>query len=508
MKHVILLMFILFVAAATNLSLGASSNGEEIFPGQRDLSILLRAVGGFEGKIFLQDKPRPGIGHEERMLDTLTQSIQNKHILTYEGVEGTVHEIEKRRDGWISGYYAEEVKKHNVRVIHVPTLWHHGARLPDREGVLQILKDQDILAVYAAGNFGTVPLDLYYPENPYWGNAPPWDRNAGKLVEYQEVESFFKGGHAVMATFAIRKPETLRDFTHWALGERNEKDVQEMYQIAEGEYIRHPLTARFGDLKEYGFSVFLEKKGFSWDRDKGEGKYVPGTSRASAHVAAFAFYLYQLWDTTAEVLEVMQKTAIDIGEPGVDEEFGWGLINADHPIIWDKAAKKLEKSLELCLLEDVALEQGMMTAEKEGFDLFHSVESDKREIGFIFGRNKAKVAFATGSTARPFGISSRFLQQQSTTTQIGIRHSVSDNISVTGIYGHSSHENFGVNKGSIGLGYQKYFSDNSGNLSLYVGHRFVWGSVGIPGYRAFDIAQTPFALQMVEMRASFACFFN
>ena len=502
MKHVMLLMFILFVAAATNLSLGANQQREEIFPGQTPLSVLLNANGGFKGKIFLHDDQNSN--HGKSMLSTLTRSVPRESVMTHEDVY-FVRQAPllngKPDPGFLPGFYTEEGERikddASVRVIHMPVAAHGVPGSLSEVGILQTLRNHDILIVYGAGNFVSSPhLDIYQPDNPFWGGE--YDIGGGtkfRLAEYHKVEQHFQSGHAIMATHAVKKPKTFDKFARFAYGsKRNEKDLESMYQDS-GEYVRHPLNVRFGALKEYGFTVLF-------------GDWNSGTSAASAHVAAFAFYLYQLWDTTAEVLEVMQKTAIDIGEPGVDEEFGWGLINADHPIIWDRAVKRLEDSLELCLLEDVALEQAMMTAEKEGFDLFHSVKSDKREIGFIFGRNKAKVAFATGSTARPFGISSRFLQQQSTTTQIGIRHSVTDNISVTGIYGHSRHENFGVNKGSMGLGYQKYFSDNSGNLSLYVGHRFVWGSVGIPGYRAFDIAQTPFALQMVEMRASFACFFN
>lgn len=502
MKHVMLLMFILFVAAATNLSLGANQQREEIFPGQTPLSTLLSANGGFKGKIFLYDDMDSE--HGKIMLEMLTRSVPRESVMKHDVYFVPQGPLQNGKPvpGFSPGFYTKEGKRikdgASVRVIHIPWAGYNIPLFPNEEGVLQMLKNYNILIVHAAGNFGSIPhLDIYQPDNPFWGSE--YDHRSGiriRLAEYRKVKQYFQDGHAIMATHAVKKPKTFDKFASFAYGsERSEKDLESMYQNS-GEYIRHPLNARFGALKEYGFTVL-----FAF------GDWTSGTSNASAHVAAFAFYLCQLWDTTAEVLEVMQKTAIDIGEPGVDEEFGWGLINANHPIIWDRAMKRLEESLELCLLEDVALEQGMMTAQKEGFDLFHSVESDKREIGVIFGKNKVKVAFATGSTARPFGISSRFLQQQSTTTQIGVQHSVTDNISVTGIYGHSSHENFGVNKGSIGLGYQKYFSDNSGNLSLYVGHRFVWGSVGIPGYRAFDIAQTPFALRMVEARASFAWLF-
>ena len=317
------------------------------------------------------------------------------------------------------------------------------------------------------------------------------------------IEEFFQEGHAIMANFAIKKPETLEKLVWWAWHDRDQEDLREMYQAAEGEYIRHPLTARFGALKEYGFSVLLKEKGILWDKG---GRFVPGTSDASAHVAVFAFYLYQLWDTTKEVVEVMQQTAIDIGAPGVDEEFGWGLINADHPLIGERAVQRLEESLEVRLFADVTLEQAITVA-KNNLDVFHHIAEDKREIGLTFGTHKTTIAFAAGSTTSPFGVSSRFLQQRNAAAQIGVRYSFTDTFSFTGIYGRSRHEDFDVNKGSIGVDYQKHFLGDTGEFSLYMGHRSIWGSLGLPGYDALDIAQTPFTLRMIEARASFALHF-
>lgn len=468
----------------------------------KGLSVLLEATGSFEGKIFLQDNLSSGLGHDERMFDTLAQAVPKEHILTYEGVEGSVHKMKLiRGNRWDSDYNEEGMREHNVRVIHAPTLWHHVSNSSEKEKALRALKSQDTLAVYAAGNFNTIPLDVYHPESLHWGNAPPWDKNGRKLAEYQEVRRFFQEGYAIMANFAIKKPKTLKDFTLWALGARGEEDLQEMYQAAEGEYIRHPLTARFGTLKEYGFSVPIEKKSIPWDRSG--GRFIPGTSDASAHVAVFAFYLYQLWDTTIEVVEVMQQTAIDIGAPGVDEEFGWGLINADHPLIGDRAVQRLEESLEVRLFADVTLEQAITVAE-DNLDVFHHIGEDKREIGLTFGTHKTTIAFAAGSTTSPFGVSSRFLQQRNAAAQIGVRYSFTDTFSITGIYGRSKHEDFDVNKGSIGVDYQKRFLGDKGEFSLYAGHRSIWGSLGLPGYNVLDIAQTSFTLRMVEARASFA----
>ena len=477
-----------------------NSQQEEKFPGQKGLSVLMRATGGFKGKIFLNDVPNPKSSHAESMLYLLAQSVPKKNILTYNGVAGTLQGIEVRGNQGMEGFQIN-MGEHTVRVIHAPTAWFRVWERTVRRKVVRVLKEQDILGVYPAGNVRKWPVDSdrYHPDSPYWDNP------ATGTSPWEEFEQFFRSGHAVMAAYAVKKPQTLNEFTvYWADDETTEEDLKDMYENAD-EYVHHPMNSRFGTLKEYGFSVLART-----EETIIEGVlyiYIPkGTSSASAELAAFAFYLYQLWDTTAEVVRVMQETAIDIGEPGIDEDFGWGLINAHHPTIWNRAIKRLEKSLEVCLFEDMTLEQAM-TVSGKGLDMIHRIEDGKREIGLAYSRNSTKVAITAGSGMRPFGLSSQLLQEQSTTVQAGILHSFADTFFITGIYGRSRHEDFAVNKGSIGAGYRRFFSDSRGNISLYVGHRTVWGSVGIPGYRAFDIAQTPFALRMVEARASLAWIF-
>lgn len=58
----------------------------------------------------------------------------------------------------------------------------------------------------------------------------------------------------------------------------------------------------------------------------------------------------------------------------------------------------------------------------------------------------------------------------------------------------------------MGIQYQGNFTDK-GNLSVYAGYRAVWGTLGLPGYKAMDTAQIPFTLHMPEGWASFGWFF-
>ena len=54
-----------------------------------------------------------------------------------------------------------------------------------------------------------------------------------------------------------------------------------------------------------------------------------GTSQATPHVAGVAAMLMQQGVTDPAVIEEMlEKTAIDLGSPGRDNTFGFGLIDA------------------------------------------------------------------------------------------------------------------------------------------------------------------------------------
>ena len=463
------LLFSLLLVFFTTINTSTASNtGDEdgtipyninkrISFGQENLSAILGMSGGFNGKIILIDFPNTN--HEKCMLFNLTQLAPSQNVITPEEMNYNV----ATESFWEA--LERGMKEDSIRVIHSPDTFHIHANTKAAESKLQVLKNGDGLAVYGSGNISSFPhFDIFHPEDPYWSGSSPTKTEAGK--EYQDLEAFFQSGHVIMSSYAMEKPATYEKFRQRILPHLIDKmggieSIKEMYQNA-GRYIRYPTLIRLGDLKEYGFTVLLTGHVV----DCGERSAIPSASYASSHVAVFAFYLFQLWDTTAEVVEVMQKTAIDIGKPGVDEEFGWGLINADHPIIWDRSVKRLQQSLSFCLLEDIAFEEAVTVA-REGFNLFYDVNNSKREIGFTYDKGTTTLAFTTGSTSSPFGLSSRFLQQQQNTfAQCGLRYSFTDNISLLGVFGRSEYESVEVSKGGFGISYQANFSDKGKSFTL------------------------------------------
>ena len=462
--------------------------------GQENLFAILEMSGGFNGTIYLDDTF--GSRHEECMFLALTRLTPSQHVVRdKDGAFGVYSAADW--EGW-----GKELKKRSVRVIHSPNTFHIFG---DTKEARTILKNNDILNVYGSGNVYTAPhIDIFHPDDPYWGPGTAEqiinDVRAGR--EYQETEAYFQTGHVIMSGYAVKKPATFEEYLGLVIKENIAKlggieGLREAYRRA-GEYVRHPNLIRFGSLKEYGFSVLLTDSHIPC----GVISQAPSASSASAHLAAFAFYLFQLWDTTAEVVEVMQKTAIDIGAPGPDEEFGWGLINADHPIIWNRAIERLQQSLSFCLLEDVAFEEAVASARGEGFDLFYDGAAGKKEIGLSYNRDRATLALTTGSGSRLFGLNSGFLRQQNTFVQCGLRYDLTDNTSLVGVFGHSEQEDVRINKGSFGVSYRNNFSGR-GDVSLYTGYRTIRGTLGLPGYETAGAKKVPFALHMPEVRASF-----
>ena len=88
------------------------------------------------------------------------------------------------------------------------------------------------------------------------------------------------------------------------------------------------------------------------------------TSSASARLAAMSFYLAQLYPTAEEIIETLNVCAIDIGEPGIDREFGRGLANIVCGPVWEK---ELEAAMQITSMtaHSPALERMLVSEEKE-----------------------------------------------------------------------------------------------------------------------------------------------
>ena len=115
---------------------------------------------------------------------------------------------------------------------------------------------------------------------------------------------------------------------------------------AKGDTVPYIGSVKCGNAKESCFSLMLPPESEFPDEWRGIG-----TSFAAPRLTAYAFYLSQLWDKAEEVTHALRDAARDIGEPGVDDEFGQGLIDkqalADSKLITEREKTVANGSLAL-----------------------------------------------------------------------------------------------------------------------------------------------------------------
>ena len=178
------------------------------------------------------------------------------------------------------------------RVVNSSTTWNG---YPSTAQIWWIEKN-NTLFVCSAGNTGQYGLvrNMYKPESQVYASVAeiPWN--------YERAMQLLETGKVIIATIV---------------------EVDEG-----GRHHSYKSAIRAGDAKNYTFAVPLDRR---------TAREIC-TSGATARLSALAFHLAQLYGTPEEIIAVLRKTATDIGEPGVDEEFGWGVPNVNHPIILNK----------------------------------------------------------------------------------------------------------------------------------------------------------------------------
>ena len=99
---------------------------------------------------------------------------------------------------------------------------------------------------------------------------------------------------------------------------------------AEGAIVPSLSTVKCGDIKEVCYAVIPQQS----------------TSYASARLAAMSFYLSQLYPSEEEVRETLEVCAVDVGEDGIDREYGRGLANLLCPRVLKKELEIVGEHLE------------------------------------------------------------------------------------------------------------------------------------------------------------------
>ena len=150
------------------------------------------------------------------------------------------------------------------------------------------------------------------------------------------------------------------------------------------------------------------------------------TSSASARLAAMAFYLAQLYPTAEEIVETMNVCAIDIGEPGIDREFGRGLANiVCGPVL----EKELEAAMQVSSVtaHSPTLER-MLASRKEDcgcVSFFSSVSHGfGTTVGHVGMSLSGGITVLAGRGFAPIGVESSLFGGTNLFTEIGYKRSL------------------------------------------------------------------------------------
>jgi hypothetical protein len=128
------------------------------------------------------------------------------------------------------------------------------------------------------------------------------------------------------------------------------------------------------------------------------GEYTLGTGTSSAApviasivaiLQGFAKSLYGRYLTINEVYEILKQVSIDLGKPGWDPYYGWGLVNVTKAI---EIIKKGIPKPTINIVKDPTLRSGtVITLSSEGSQLLLHVLDEKGNILFGFDENQGEI---------------------------------------------------------------------------------------------------------------------
>ena len=174
------------------------------------------------------------------------------------------------------------------------------------------------------------------------------------------------------------------------------------YRDGEGGYRWKEGLVRCGEMQHACFAIDGPASGHG------------GTSDASAKLAAATFYVFQLYEKAEEVVHTLKACAEDIGEPGVDAEFGHGLVSLACERV--ENAEVLTASSSLVLRWDApALEALLDSRQTAGFRMRTSRWIADRDglplarLGAEYSLGALELSLSAGRGRAPLGVGSRYV---------------------------------------------------------------------------------------------------
>ena len=447
----------------------ASLESDEVVAGQNSLVSRIKATGPLRGRLGILDwTARPGYdGHPHwRVMERLALQTgipaENRVVIAETPPE------------FLSLYRDSPQERHlefrDVPVIAAPVGWARdvGEREPE------MIAGLDKLFVTAAGNSceNQVPCDgrLWYPDSNWFTDKPDRWRNAFDA---------FATGKLIIARYALRNSHDGR-----TLAAGNE-------------------TALCGHAMEYCYSLL-------YNDNLGELH----TSGASVRLGAIAFYLFQLWDTPAEVVETLNVCIEDVGAPGPDEEFGRGIVSLVCDRVQTREVRTAVESLSSYGVSPV-VGQMLTDGQPRFYPPTTSLSLPALKLRPFFAFNRYNMAghlgaqfavrdtdlfVAGGADYAPLGLRSSLIPlTRSAFVELGSRTGAYRGLSALSTYGYSKNEHVTAHMANLGIRYGHTFNDTA-TLALHAGYSTVFGVMGIPGYREAGAAKANFVKGHPEIR--------
>ncbi len=325
--------------------------------------------------------------------------------------------------------------------------------------------------------------------------------------------------------------------------------------IKDGEVTPYPFAVSCGEAKNDCFTVILppEHRGRKIESFDDMAQYAVGTSFASPALGSYLFYLSQLWDDAGEVRRILNECAIDVGEPGIDREFGRGVASADCPQVAKRERTTARASVSLDMRSPLmnARDAVVSAAAARGYEGSRSSrrESESGARGPLSfhtarprGGARAPLRFSFASSARQrvvpeiylaegilgAGVTKRFTTGESISLSFG--HGYDTLAASSFLAGPGRRESFmevGVRKplllgrntlvelsGSYGrvndemrlqvfrAGLRSVHREGNHSVAFDLAYARAAGSLGIPGYRDVGRNKVPFMKESFDTAVS------
>ena len=248
--------------------------------GQSELIERIEAGGGHRGKVVVWEL-HAGRTYEDSHAEAVLYAVQDEGVPP-EHLVAPGPELTEDRDSALYGVKGFLRPVHDA--LRAETLVvNRSVSVAFDPGDADRIRPLNIVWVVAAGN---VRADLACVTNrDYWHPGHLVACGGHLSVDYYPMLNALETGKALMVTSAVRRED--------------------------GTVVPDENVFKCGDMMEHCFAV----------PDGG------ATSFSTAQVSAAVFHLFQLYENAEEVVRALKSCVEDVGEPGIDREFGLGVID-------------------------------------------------------------------------------------------------------------------------------------------------------------------------------------